>query len=118
MAYRAIKAFFSQLDFEFIPFAFNGTGTAVLTFGSSDLILIDNGVGDYTLTFKNGRQVGVVLWCIAMGRSDAVPVTVTLHDTGSTTGAIRLKAYTSNTGAVVDVKVSGLVIAKRGAREL
>ncbi len=104
----------SQPDLELIPFAFTGTGTAAMTFGSSDITLTDNGTGDYTLTLL--RSAGVVLWCSAIARSDAGKVFCVLHDTGSTVSAVRILCY-SDAGTATDVKVSGFILVKRGSTE-
>lgn len=114
---KFIKAFFTQPDLEYIPFSFNGTGTAVMTFGGSELALTDNGVGDYTLTLKGGRASTQTLWFSGGARSDTASLTVTVHDTGTTTTAIRLKVYTTNTAAATDAKVHGEIVVKRGKTE-
>ena len=114
---RFPKAFFSQYDLEFIPVAVNGTGTAAITFGSSDFTLTDNSTGDYTLTLKGGRAAGVVLWANFIARSDTLKLYPMLHDTDSTASALRVRFYDEG-GVVRDCKFSGTVIVKRGAREI
>jgi hypothetical protein len=114
---RFHKAFFSQYDLEFIPFAVTGTGTAAITFGSSDLDLTDNGTGDYTLTLKGGRAAGVVLWALAIGRHDTNNMVCTIDDANSTASAVNLR-FATHAGSATDCKFSGLIIVKRGAREI
>jgi hypothetical protein len=114
---RFPRAFFSQYDLEFVPFAVTGTGTAAITFGSSDLTLTDNGTGDYTLTLKGGRAAGVVLWALAIGRHDTANLVCTIDDANSTTSAVNLR-FANDAGTATDCKFSGMLIVKRGAREI
>ena len=115
---KFIKAFFSQLDFEFVPFAVTGTGTAVMTFGGTEYNLTRIGVGDYSLALKGGRAAGVVIWGLAIARSDSTVTVMNLHDTGSTTNTLRFRSFNATTLAALDCKFAGISIIKRGAREI
>ena len=103
-----------QPDLELIPFEFNGTGTASMTFGGSSLTLTDNGTGDYTLTPK--RAGGVRLWCVAHAIHNTSALFVTIDDTNTTASAVNLRVH-SDAGAATDAKVSGFILLKRGSTE-
>lgn len=112
------KLFLSQYDFEFHPFAFTGTGTPAFTFGSTSFSSItDNGVGDYSFSLKNSRAAGIRLWCFAYAIDDTLKLYAKLHDTGTTTSAVRIQLFDEG-GIARDAKVAGLVIVKRSAREV
>ena len=54
---RSVKA--GQARVHVIPARVDGTGTAAILSGGQELTLVDNGVGDYTLTFAPGAFAAV-----------------------------------------------------------
>jgi len=103
-----------QHDLEIIPFEFDGTGTASMTFGSSSLTLTDNGTGDYTLAPK--RAAGFRLWCLAFPLHDTDTLYITLDDTNTTGSQVNLRVH-DDAGNATDAKVSGIILTKRGTTE-
>jgi hypothetical protein len=82
----------SQRKTRMIGFEVDGTGTAAMTTGSKDATLVDNGTGNYTLTFTKPatRAITAVatsktaaLYCVVTALS-TTSVTVKSHDAAGT----------------------------------
>lgn len=79
-------------------FKVTGTGTAAINQGSPDATLVDNGTGDYTLTFaKAGKRL---LYAGVQPVADAGDLAATLHtDTDNTRVRVKLWDMTDGTTA-------------------
>ncbi len=89
----------------FLAFKLTGTGTAALTEGALDATLVDNGTGDYTLTFTKpfARAPAVTVGC------RSATTNVKLHSVSAT--AIQIKTFavdgTTAADALLDLHVLG-----------
>lgn len=87
---KSIKS--TQLKTRELMFRVQGTGTAAIQEGSFDGVLVDNGTGDYTITFTE-----------SFGRAPIVAVGVltsnAIHQISSvSTTAVRVKGFAASDG--------------------
>lgn len=100
---REIKG--TQLKPRALAIKLTGTGTAAVGEGASDVTLVDNGTGDYTLTFGTAfRRTPVVV-----AQSLTAGINIKTHAVSAT--AVQIKTFavdgTTPTDAVLDILVLG-----------
>lgn len=97
---RSLKS--TQRQTRLLAFRITGTGTAAINQGDLDATLVDNGAGDYTLTFVQPGQR--VLTAVASSETDGLYATAI-----ATTSTLRIKLKT-DAGVATDGICHAIVI--------
>lgn len=100
---REIKG--TQLKPRLLAIKLTGTGTAALGEGASDATLVDNGTGDYTISFRTPFRRAPVIQAVSL----TAEVNIKVHAVA--VGSVQIKTFavdgTTAKDAVLDIVVLG-----------
>lgn len=103
MALREIKG--TQYKPRLLAIKLTGTGTAAVGEGSSDVTLVDNGTGDYTLTFRTPFRRAPVVSVVSLTAA------VNIKIEAIAVGSVQIKTFavdgTTAKDAVLDILALG-----------